>query len=76
MKKTLNEEQLKKLKQHFLHIMRMIDKGLQGKYSLRDLAREFNLDEPAFLQLKRQFSIDPDVSIYLQKSYISNQSTK
>jgi len=40
------------------------------------LAREFNLDEPAFLQLKRQFSIDPDVSIYLQKSYITNQASK
>ena len=56
--------------------MRMVDKGLEGKYSLRDLAREFNLDESAFLQLKRQFSIDPDVSVYLHKSYITNQSSK
>lgn len=39
MKKTLNEEELKKLKRHFLHIMRMVDKGLEGKYTLRDLAR-------------------------------------
>ncbi len=45
----------------------MVDKGLEGKYTLRDLSREFNLDEPAFLQMKRQFSIDPDVSIYLKR---------
>jgi hypothetical protein len=51
----------------------MVDKGFEGKYSLRDLAREFNLDESAYLQLKRQFSIDPDLSIFLKKSYLPNQ---
>ena len=76
MKKTLNLEDLKKLKKHYLHIVRMVHKGLEEKYTLRDLAREFNLDESAFLQLKRQFSVDPDLSIYIQKSSSATQSSK
>ena len=37
------------------------------------MSREFNLDESAFLQMKRQFQIDPDVSLYVHKTSNSSQ---
>ena len=43
-KKTLSPEELAKLKKHFLSIMKMVDKGEQGKDTIIDMARHINLD--------------------------------
>lgn len=39
--------------------MKIVNKGEQSKYTLRDMVSEFNLDESAYLQIKRQFELDP-----------------
>ena len=54
-KKSLSQEETEKIKKHFLSVMRMVDRGEQSKFTLRDLQREFNLDDSAYLQIKRQF---------------------
>ena len=66
-KKFLTEQEKMKLKKHFLKIIKMVDRGEQTKYTLRDLALEFNLDDSACLQIKNQFQRDPDVAYYLRK---------
>ena len=52
--------------------MNIVNKGEQSKYTLRDMMAEFNLDESALLQIRRQFEKDPETSYHLKK--YSNKS--
>ncbi len=47
--------------------MNIVNKGEQSKYTLRDMVSEFNLDESAYLQIKRQFELDPEIDHHLKR---------